>query len=153
MSYVLPPAITLLVLFGAFAWQFGLVSAGKWLGLVAVAEILSFIPLMGLPGMLAMLIGTPWTILFFGNHDAVANSGPEIWGAAMGMSLWIPLAVFPAEWILRTWFPQMEGLSRWGLFALFVAIWSSFAPVVFYLQDPGYAAALRGENLNTPRNP
>lgn len=144
MNYILPPALTLLVLFGAFAWQFGIVSAGKWLGLVIAAEILSFIPLMGLTGMIAMILGTPWTMLIFGNHDAVGNAGAEIWGAAIGISFWIPLAFFPAEWILRTWFPQMEGLSRWGVFALIVAIWSSFAPLAFYFQDPGYAALLRG---------
>ena len=145
MNYFLPPIVTLVIFSTCFSYFFGISSGLKWSAIVVIASVGSFYLLMGLTGLIALLLATPWTLIFFQRSSMHLQMGDGTWPTAIGISLWIPLGAFPAEWIIRSYFPNLDGSSRWWLFALIVTIWASFTPLFFVFQDPYFSEVLRGK--------
>jgi hypothetical protein len=143
MNYLFVPSTIALIGFISFMLRFDFVSSLKWLGIVLAAELLSFLPLMGLPGMVGLGLGTVWTKLVYGKWIGDVVTGDVIWPTAMGVTIIIPPMMFFAEIVTRHFFGDQGGFSRWCTFIAVMLVMSSLAPLLFVYMDESFAATIR----------
>ena len=121
-------------LFRMLGWKLGLRSTVICL----IFIIGSFIPMMGIPGMLAMFPAELWSYLIFDTSIMEVFDGDKAWPAALYVTALINVALLPL-FSLTTWkFGHLPTRSKRILFLGIVFFWASWCPViVLWLEQRG----------------
>lgn len=95
----------------------------------------SFIPLMGLPGGLAMLPGEIWSHLFLKESVGEVFSGDKAWPAALIVTGLMNSMLIPCLAIAVLLVGPIAGWSRWGVLLGVYSFWASWCPLFAILLD------------------